>query len=76
MLEKKYNRYLKKIKVEKRLSLLSQIRGDAFAPRNPHALAIDYELEPPRFDISDTHFVYSWLEDKRAVLQLGNAVGV
>lgn len=47
-------------------NLLNQIRGDAFAPRNEYALAIDYEEEPPKFQISDTHYVYSWLEDPRA----------
>ncbi|MCD8073969.1 MAG: ABC transporter ATP-binding protein [Lachnospiraceae bacterium] len=47
-------------------NLLSQVKGDAFAPRNQYALAIDYEEEPPRFQISDTHYVYSWLEDPRA----------
>ena len=47
-------------------NLLSQIKGDAFAPRNKYALAIDYEEEPPKFQITDTHYVYSWLEDPRA----------
>lgn len=47
-------------------NLLSQIKGDAFAPRNRYALAIDYEEEPPKFQITDTHYVYSWLEDPRA----------
>lgn len=51
-------------------NLLSEIKGDAFAPRNPNALEIDYEVEPPRFDISETHFVYSWLEDPRAAKRL------
>ncbi|MCE4050474.1 ABC transporter ATP-binding protein [Bacillus sp. Au-Bac7] len=35
--------------------------GDAFAPRNPNALAIDYEQEPPMYQVSETHFVKSWL---------------
>ena len=47
-------------------NLLSQIKRDAFAPRNRYALAIDYEEEPPRFQLTDTHYVYSWLEDPRA----------
>lgn len=47
-------------------NLLSQVKGDAFAPRNQYALAIDYEEEPPRFQITETHYVYSWLEDPRA----------
>lgn len=35
--------------------------GDAFAMRNQYALAIDYEKEPPMFQISDTHFAKTWL---------------
>ena len=35
--------------------------GDAFAPRNEFALAIDYEQEPPMFKVSDTHFAKTWL---------------
>lgn len=35
--------------------------GDAFAPRNEYALAIDYEKEPPMFQISDTHYAKTWL---------------
>ncbi|MEH7106915.1 ABC transporter ATP-binding protein [Bacillus sp. JJ1764] len=36
-------------------------KGDAFAARNQYALAIDFEEEPPMFQISETHFVKSWL---------------
>ncbi|GAA0315980.1 oligopeptide ABC transporter ATP-binding protein OppD [Bacillus carboniphilus] len=36
-------------------------KGCAFAPRNPYALAIDYEQEPPMFQISNTHFAKTWL---------------
>lgn len=35
--------------------------GDAFAPRNPYALKIDFEQEPPMFKISDTHYAATWL---------------
>lgn len=35
--------------------------GDAFAPRNEFALAIDYEAEPPMFQVSPTHFAKTWL---------------
>jgi len=35
--------------------------GDAFAARNPYALAIDFEQEPPIYQVSETHFVKSWL---------------
>lgn len=36
-------------------------KGDAFAPRNDYALAIDYEEQPPMFHISDTHAAATWL---------------
>ena len=35
--------------------------GDAFAERNKYALEIDYEMEPPFFQVSDTHFAATWL---------------
>lgn len=35
--------------------------GDAFAPRNEFALAIDYVKDPPIFQISETHFAKTWL---------------
>ena len=44
----------------------AEIRGDAFAPRNPYALDIDYEEEPPVFQISETHSAATWLLDDRA----------
>ncbi len=40
---------------------IEEIEGDAFALRNDYALEIDFKERPPRFDLSDTHFVYSWL---------------
>ena len=36
-------------------------KGDAFADRNKYALEIDYELEPPLFDINDHHSAATWL---------------
>ncbi len=36
-------------------------KGDAFAARNKYALEIDFELEPPLFDITDTHAAATWL---------------
>lgn len=42
-------------------NLLNRIEGDAFAPRNPYALAIDYEQEPPMFRINDHHYAATWL---------------
>lgn len=40
--------------------------GDAFAPRNPWALEIDYEQAPPMFRVSETHYAATWLLDERA----------
>ncbi|MDD7316645.1 MAG: ABC transporter ATP-binding protein [Bacillales bacterium] len=42
-------------------NMLLPPRGDAFAARNQYALALDYEQEPPFFQISDTHFAKTWL---------------
>lgn len=47
-------------------SLFKEINGDAFAPRNKFALAIDYKYEPPMFKVSDTHYAKTWLLDPRA----------
>ena len=47
-------------------SLIDPPAGDAFACRNEYALAIDYEEEPPLFQLSPTHFAATWLLDKRA----------
>ena len=35
--------------------------GDAFAPRNPYAMEIDFEQQPPMFEISSTHAAATWL---------------
>ena len=45
---------------------LAQIIGDAFAPRNDYAMAIDLVKEPPMFRVSDTHWAKTWLLDPRA----------
>ena len=47
-------------------SLYNKIKGDAFAPRNEHALKIDFVQEPPFFKVSDTHYAKTWLLDPRA----------
>lgn len=44
----------------------AEIIGDAFAPRNPFALDIDYKQEPPMFSITPTHQAATWLLDPRA----------
>lgn len=35
--------------------------GDAFAARNKYALKIDFEKQPPMFEISSTHCAATWL---------------
>ena len=47
-------------------NLFNTVRGDAFAPRNPHALKIDFEHRPPYFEVSPTHKARTWLLDPRA----------
>ena len=47
-------------------NLMQEIKGDAFAPRNPYALNIDFVERPPFFDVSPTHKVRTWLMDPRA----------
>lgn len=42
-------------------NLINPPVGDAFAPRNEFALAIDYEQEPPMFKVSETHYAKTWL---------------
>ncbi len=41
-------------------------KGDAFAPRNKYALDIDYEIEPPLFEITPTHYAATWLLHPKA----------
>ena len=36
-------------------------KGDAFAERNKYALEIDFEQEPPLFEVSETHYAATWL---------------
>ena len=36
-------------------------KGDAFAPRNHYALEIDFEEEPPMFNVTETHAAATWL---------------
>ena len=47
-------------------NLYQEIKGDAFAPRNRHALKIDFIENPPYFDVSPTHKAKTWLLDPRA----------
>ncbi|SFQ15650.1 peptide/nickel transport system ATP-binding protein [Lachnospiraceae bacterium XBB1006] len=47
-------------------SLLTLPKGDPFAVRNDYALAIDYEKEPPMFEVSATHQAATWLLHEKA----------
>ena len=47
-------------------NLFNEVKGDAFAPRNRHALAIDFEEEPPFFEVTKTHKAKTWYLDPRA----------
>ena len=47
-------------------NLFHEVKGDAFAPRNPKALKIDFEKRPPYFEVSLTHKARTWLLDPRA----------
>ncbi|WP_462370535.1 ABC transporter ATP-binding protein [Ruthenibacterium lactatiformans] len=47
-------------------NLLADVKGDAFAPRNPYALKIDFVERPPYFEVSPTHKARTWLLDPRA----------
>ena len=42
-------------------NLIYPPKGDAFAPRNKYAMAIDFEEQPPMFQVSDTHDAATWL---------------
>ncbi|MDF2946243.1 MAG: oligopeptide/dipeptide transporter, ATPase subunit [Bacillales bacterium] len=41
--------------------LIAPPKGDAFAARNPFALKADFELQPPMFKVSNTHYASTWL---------------
>ena len=47
-------------------NLFYEVKGDAFAPRNPNALKIDFVERPPYFEVSSTHKARTWLLDPRA----------
>lgn len=47
-------------------NLFNTVKGDAFAPRNKKALAIDFQKEPPFFAVSETHMAKTWYLDPRA----------
>jgi len=53
-------------------NLFFDVKGDAFAPRNPDAMRIDYALEPPFFKVSDTHYAKTWLLHEKAAAHVHN----
>ena len=42
-------------------NLINPPVGDAFAPRNQYAMAIDYKAEPPMYKVNDHHYAKTWL---------------
>ena len=47
-------------------NLFHEIHGDAFAPRNPNALKVDFVARPPYFEGTPTHKARTWLLDPRS----------
>jgi oligopeptide transport system ATP-binding protein len=46
--------------------MMNPPKGDAFAIRSEFALKIDFEMEPPYYKLTDTHYVASWLQHDKA----------
>ena len=42
-------------------NLLNPPKGDAFACRNEYALDIDFEVQPPMFEVNPGHYAATWL---------------
>ena len=42
-------------------NMMAPPKGDAFAARNRYAMEIDFEEEPPLFEITPTHYAATWL---------------
>jgi len=40
--------------------------GDAFAERNKYAMEIDFEMQPPMYQVSPTHYAATWLLHPKA----------
>ncbi len=47
-------------------NMITPPEGDAFAERNKYALKIDFMMQPPEFQISDTHWAATWLLHPKA----------
>ncbi|MEH7804430.1 ABC transporter ATP-binding protein, partial [Bacillus pumilus] len=41
--------------------LLNPPKGDPFAARNQYAMKIDFEKQPPLYQVSETHYAATWL---------------
>ncbi len=41
--------------------LLNPPKGDPFAARNQYAMKIDFEQQPPLYQVSETHYAATWL---------------
>ena len=46
--------------------LLKPPKGDAFARRSEYALKIDFEMDPPLYKVTDTHYAATWLLHENA----------
>ena len=47
-------------------NLITPPKGDAFAPRNKYAIALDFEKQPPLFEVTETHRAATWLLHPKA----------
>ncbi|MGM7684190.1 ABC transporter ATP-binding protein [Cytobacillus sp. Hm23] len=47
-------------------NLINPPVGDAFALRSEYAMKIDFEMEPPMFKVSNTHYAKTWLLHENA----------
>ena len=53
-------------------NLYNEIHGDAFYPRNPEAMEIDREEEPPMFQVSPDHIAKTWTMHPAAIARYGD----
>ena len=53
-------------------NLYNEITGDAFYPRNPGAMEIDREEEPPVFEVSPDHWAKTWTMHPDAIKKYGD----
>lgn len=47
-------------------NLVTPPKGDAFAARNKYAIKLDFEKQPPLFEVTDTHKAATWLLHPKA----------